>query len=84
MRSAPFAGSGHYGPPALAGGRIGLEIGRPVRAPGLPRARACEDGRGQPVLLIPGFLAGDDSLALMTRWLRRTGHHTSRAGMRRT
>jgi pimeloyl-ACP methyl ester carboxylesterase len=34
------------------------------------------------VLLIPGFLAGDDSLGLMTRWLRRTGHHTRKAGMR--
>jgi len=40
------------------------------------------DGGGQPVLLIPGFLAGDDSLGFMTRWLRRTGHHTRKAGMR--
>jgi pimeloyl-ACP methyl ester carboxylesterase len=40
------------------------------------------DARGQPVLLIPGFLAGDDSLGVMTRWLRRTGHHTRKAGMR--
>jgi pimeloyl-ACP methyl ester carboxylesterase len=40
------------------------------------------DANGQPVLLIPGFLAGDDSLGLMTRWLRRTGHHTRKAGMR--
>jgi pimeloyl-ACP methyl ester carboxylesterase len=41
-----------------------------------------EDAGGQPVLLIPGFLAGDDSLGLMTHWLRRTGHHTKRAGIR--
>jgi pimeloyl-ACP methyl ester carboxylesterase len=34
------------------------------------------------VLLIPGFLAGDDSLGIMTRWLRRTGHHTRKAGIR--
>lgn len=40
------------------------------------------DAGGQPVLLIPGFLAGDDSLGIMTRWLRRTGHHTRKAGMR--
>jgi hypothetical protein len=40
------------------------------------------DADGQPVMLIPGFLAGDDSLGLMTRWLRRTGHHTRKAGMR--
>jgi pimeloyl-ACP methyl ester carboxylesterase len=41
-----------------------------------------EDAGGQPVMLIPGFLAGDDSLGLMTGWLRRTGHHTRKAGMR--
>jgi pimeloyl-ACP methyl ester carboxylesterase len=40
------------------------------------------DAQGQPVLLIPGFLAGDDSLGLMTQWLRRTGHHTKSAGIR--
>jgi pimeloyl-ACP methyl ester carboxylesterase len=37
---------------------------------------------GQPVLLIPGFLAGDDSLGFMTKWLRRTGHQTRSAGIR--
>jgi triacylglycerol lipase len=41
-----------------------------------------EDAGGQPVLLIPGFMAGDDSLGLMTQWLRRTGHHTRKAGIR--
>ncbi|HEX6457421.1 MAG TPA: alpha/beta hydrolase [Thermoleophilaceae bacterium] len=40
------------------------------------------DAAGQPVMLIPGFLAGDDSLGLMTQWLRRTGHHTRKAGIR--
>jgi len=61
--------------------RIGLEAARLLRDPVL-RGDGVTDGRGQPVLLIPGFLAGDDSLALMTRWLRRTGHHTSKAGIR--
>jgi triacylglycerol lipase len=46
------------------------------------RGRGVEDGGGMPVLLVPGFLAGDGSLALMTQWLRRTGHHTRKAGMR--
>jgi pimeloyl-ACP methyl ester carboxylesterase len=41
-----------------------------------------EHGGGQPVMLIPGFMAGDDSLGLMTQWLRRTGHHTKSAGIR--
>ena len=39
-------------------------------------------GGGQPVLLIPGFMTGDPSLATMTKWLRRTGHRTRRAGIR--
>jgi pimeloyl-ACP methyl ester carboxylesterase len=40
------------------------------------------DAQGQPVVLVPGFLAGDDSLRVMTHWLRRTGHHTRKAGIR--
>jgi pimeloyl-ACP methyl ester carboxylesterase len=39
-------------------------------------------GSGRPVLLIPGFLAGDGSLGLMTGWLRRSGYWTRRAGTR--
>jgi len=61
--------------------RIGLETAALLRDP-VFRGDGVADGRGQPVLLIPGFMAGDDSLALMTRWLRRTGHHTAKAGMR--
>jgi triacylglycerol lipase len=39
-------------------------------------------GNGAPVMLIPGFMAGDESLATMTFWLRRVGYRTSRAGIR--
>ena len=39
-------------------------------------------GEGRPVLLFPGFLAGDGSLATMTRWLRANGYCTRRAGIR--
>jgi hypothetical protein len=46
------------------------------------RGIGVDDAGGQPVLLIPGFLAGDDSLGLMAQWLRRTGHHTRKAGIR--
>jgi pimeloyl-ACP methyl ester carboxylesterase len=35
-----------------------------------------------PVLLVPGFLAGDASLAVLRGWLRRRGSHTASAGMR--
>jgi pimeloyl-ACP methyl ester carboxylesterase len=46
------------------------------------RGGGVPDGEGRPVLLIPGFLAGDGSLATMTRWLRENGYYTRRAGMR--
>ncbi len=36
----------------------------------------------QPVLLIPGFMAGDSSLAVMRAWLRRRGHAVATSGMR--
>ena len=45
------------------------------RGVGLPR------GDGGPVLLIPGFLAGDQSLSVMASWLRRLGHAPRRAGI---
>lgn len=35
----------------------------------------------QPVVLVPGFMAGDGSLALMARHLRRLGHRTYRSTM---
>ena len=38
-------------------------------------------GRGRPVLLIPGFTAGDDSLATMARWLRSGGYTPVPAGL---
>jgi len=45
------------------------------RGTGLPR------GDGAPVLLIPGFLAGDQSLSVMAAWLRKVGHRPKRAGI---
>ncbi|HXM87162.1 MAG TPA: hypothetical protein VN889_05975, partial [Solirubrobacteraceae bacterium] len=35
-----------------------------------------------PVLLIPGFIAGDGSLAVMRQWLRRRGHRVRMSGIR--
>jgi len=37
---------------------------------------------GQPVLLVPGFLAGDRSLAWMAHQLRAAGYRTHRSGIR--
>ncbi len=36
----------------------------------------------RPVLLIPGFLAGDTSLTMLAGWLRRRGHEVRASGMR--
>src|SRR5437868_5658428 len=68
-------------PPIWREGRLGFEVASLLRDP-VFRGEGVRDAGGQPVFLIPGFLAGDDSLGVMTRWLRRTGHHTHKAGMR--
>lgn len=39
-------------------------------------------GHGAPVLLIPGFMAGDPSLATMAGWLKRIGYRPCRARMK--
>jgi pimeloyl-ACP methyl ester carboxylesterase len=60
--------------------RYGLELARLLaderfRAPARARERP-------PVLLIPGFLAGDASLTVLAGWLRRRGHEVRRSGIR--
>ena len=60
---------------------MGLEAAALIRDP-IFRGEGLRDGRGRPALLIPGFMAGDGSLALMGNWLRRAGYRPSRAGMR--
>src|ERR1700716_398684 len=68
-------------PPLWRESRIGFEAAALLRSR-IFRGIDVDDAGGQPVLLIPGFLAGDDSLGVMTQWLRRTGHHTRKAGIR--
>jgi pimeloyl-ACP methyl ester carboxylesterase len=62
-------------------GRVGAERAALLRDPvirgcGVPR------GDGAPVLLVPGFLAGDISLGLMARWLKEIGYCPGRARIR--
>jgi triacylglycerol lipase len=68
-------------PPLWREARFPLEAAALLRDP-IYRGEGVRSAGGQPVLLIPGLMAGDDSLGLMTTWLRRTGHHTRRAGIR--
>jgi triacylglycerol lipase len=67
-------------PPLWREARVGVEAAALLRDPIL-RGEGVPDGRGRPVLLVPGFLAGDGSLALMARWLGRHRYRPSRAGM---
>ena len=76
----PFSRTPHV-PPIWREARLALETAALLRDPVI-RGEGVTDGRGQPVLLVPGFLAGDGSLGLMTRWLRRTGYYTRKAGIR--
>lgn len=57
-----------------------LELARLMADP-IWRGRGVPRGDGGPVLLIPGFLAGDASLTVMGRWLRRMGHVPRRSGI---
>lgn len=68
-------------PPIWRESRFALEAASLLRSRTF-RGEGIEDAGGQPVFLIPGYLAGDDSLGLMTQWLRRTGHYTRGAGIR--
>jgi pimeloyl-ACP methyl ester carboxylesterase len=67
-------------PPLWREARIALEAAALVRDP-IFRGGGVPDGRGRPVLLIPGFLAGDGSLSMMAGWLKRAGYRPSRAGI---
>jgi pimeloyl-ACP methyl ester carboxylesterase len=46
------------------------------------RGEGVTAGDGAPVLLVPGFLAGDPSLRTMAIWLKRIGYKPARARMR--
>src|SRR3954468_787373 len=62
-------------------GRMALEHAALLRDPVL-RGAGVPRGDGAPVLLVPGFLAGDASLSLMARWLKRLGHRPCRSRIR--
>ena len=59
--------------------RYGLELARLLADREF--LRPSRRSRGRPVMLVPGFMAGDPSLGVMAGWLRRRGSRTSGAGM---
>lgn len=60
--------------------RYGLELARLASDPEF--LRPARQKNAPPVLLVPGFMAGDRSLAALRGWLRRRGSHTAAAGIR--
>ena len=60
--------------------RYGGELARLLADPRLRAPSHREDA--SPVMLIPGFMAGDNSLRVMRNWLRRRGHRVAMSGMR--
>ena len=61
-------------------GRIYLEYLRLIRDP-VFRGVDIPPGLGKPVMLIPGFLAGDWTLHTPFQWLRRVGYRPQVAGV---
>jgi triacylglycerol lipase len=67
-------------PPMWLEGRVYLEYVRLVRDP-VFRGVDVPPGLGRPVVLIPGFLAGDWTLGTPFQWLRRVGYRPRLAGV---
>jgi pimeloyl-ACP methyl ester carboxylesterase len=67
-------------PPLWRESRVGLEAAQLLRSP-VWRGVGVTPGEGRPVLLVPGFMAGDGTLATMAKWLRSNGYWTRRAGI---
>jgi pimeloyl-ACP methyl ester carboxylesterase len=59
--------------------RYSSELARLLSDGMLRSPRRREDAA--PVLLIPGFMAGDASLAILRAWLRRRGHRVATSGI---
>jgi triacylglycerol lipase len=68
-------------PPLWRETRVGFEAAQLLRSP-IWRGEGVAPGDGRPVLLVPGFMAGDGTLATMAKWLRANGYWTRRAGIR--
>src|SRR6201997_2188739 len=80
LRSPPVLTGEPADPPLRGELRYGLELARLVCDPIFLHPGRQADA--PPVLLVPGLMAGDTSLAVLRGWLRRRGSRTSSARMR--
>ena len=67
-------------PPMWRESRVAFEAAQLLRSP-IWRGAGVQPGDGRPVLLVPGFMAGDGTLSTMAKWLRANGYWTRRAGI---
>jgi pimeloyl-ACP methyl ester carboxylesterase len=81
VRFAPRSQMDELRIPIWGEARVALEHAALLRHP-IFRGDQVPRGDGAPVLLIPGFLAGDSSLTLMAKWLRRIGYEPCAARIR--
>jgi pimeloyl-ACP methyl ester carboxylesterase len=72
-------GDGRWWGRPLAETRWQLELARLLVDP-VVRGRDVARGDGRPVVLLPGFLAGDQTLLVLATWLRRVGYRPSTCG----
>ncbi len=81
-RVPPLLYSGRWTrqPPVWREGRFAGEYVRLLRDP-VFQGIAVPNGKGRPVLLVPGFLAGDSSLSVMRSWLERVGYRPELTGI---
>ena len=68
-------------PPIWREAGVGLELAALLTDP-VWRGAGVADGGRRSVLLVPGFLASDRSLALMAHWLQRRGYRPWTGGLR--
>lgn len=68
-------------PPLWREGRLVREFSA-LRRDATLAGEGVPEGRGRPVLLIPGYLSGDSALHPLSRWLRDAGYRTTAAGIR--
>ena len=75
-----YAGRLVQAPPIWRETRIAAEYAKLVRDP-VFAGRDLPRGDGRPLMLIPGFLAGDSSMAVMNGWLRKIGYYAELPGI---
>jgi triacylglycerol lipase len=75
----PANGDGRWWGRPLAETRWQLELARLLVDPVL-RGQGVARGDGRPVVLLPGFLAGDQTLLVLAAWIRRIGYRPFTCG----